>query len=335
MKLIGDTHVSLFHKGRLYKFESNDSRYRKAAKLLNEDKLDEFVKLHGTNEVVAAVKKVDKEIDFYVEGNRVFFGEFEITGALAQKIERILDEGLDPKPFANFVKKLLKNPSANSVHQLYTFLGYKELAITPEGNFIGYKGVNDNYYSISGNLKTVVLKGTVDKTGRILNEVGEEIEVQRNNVDDDPNRHCSTGLHVGSMDYAVGFGSRTVMVEVDPADVVSVPRDCNFQKLRVCRYKVVAEFEKEVTAAVAEVKDKKIVEHKGTTTKAKKKDSKPTASERSKVGEILGRWSADEWEAVKVSSVSNAVSPDYIKQSTVALIAKELGYKVEDGWIYL
>jgi hypothetical protein len=30
-------------------------------------------------------------------------------------------------------------------------------------------------------------------------------------------------------------------VEFDPQDAVSVPTDCNFQKLRVCKYKVVAD----------------------------------------------------------------------------------------------
>jgi hypothetical protein len=35
-----------------------------------------------------------------------------------------------------------------------------------------------------------------------------------------------------------------VIVEVDPADVVSVPHDCNNQKLRTAKYAVIAEFER-------------------------------------------------------------------------------------------
>jgi len=34
-----------------------------------------------------------------------------------------------------------------------------------------------------------------------------------------------------------------MMVEIDPADVVSVPQDCNHQKLRTCRYVVVEELD--------------------------------------------------------------------------------------------
>jgi hypothetical protein len=41
-----------------------------------------------------------------------------------------------------------------------------------------------------------------------------------------------------------------VLVEIDPADVVSIPTDCNFQKLRTCRYKVVAEYERPLSEQV-------------------------------------------------------------------------------------
>lgn len=34
-----------------------------------------------------------------------------------------------------------------------------------------------------------------------------------------------------------------MLVKIDPADVVSVPHDCECQKLRTCRYEVVSELE--------------------------------------------------------------------------------------------
>ena len=37
-----------------------------------------------------------------------------------------------------------------------------------------------------------------------------------------------------------------MVVEIDPRDVVSVPLDCNQQKLRTAKYKVVAHFEKKL-----------------------------------------------------------------------------------------
>ena len=37
-----------------------------------------------------------------------------------------------------------------------------------------------------------------------------------------------------------------MVVEINPADVVSVPNDCDCQKLRTSKYKVVAHFEKKL-----------------------------------------------------------------------------------------
>jgi hypothetical protein len=60
-------------------------------------------------------------------------------------------------------------------------------------------------------------------------------------VDDDANSACSFGLHVGTWDYASTFGhGATLTVRVDPANVVSVPHDCNTQKIRTCEYDVIA-----------------------------------------------------------------------------------------------
>lgn len=331
MKLIGQNYVSLVHKGNILRIDSTDLRYKAAQKLLAADKLDEYITLFNTNPIVKAVEKVTDKVEFRVENGNVFFGEFEVKGPLARKIEAILIDELDVKPFARFIEKLLQNPSARAVHELYAFLGYKDLAITDSGNFLGYKGIQSDWYSLHGNTETIVLKGTVNHKGQILNSIGEEIEVQRNNVDDDKDVHCSTGLHVGSIDYARGFGARTVIVEVDPRDVVTVPSDCNFQKLRVCRYKVVAEFEKEIKAPVANVVEQKVVEKETTVKKA----AKATIDEICLVSQALGRKAAEEYEWVSVQSISNSFSPRYIKRHIVEKIAKDLGYKVEDGWIYL
>jgi hypothetical protein len=64
----------------------------------------------------------------------------------------------------------------------------------------------------------------------------------RSKVDDDPESTCSTGLHVCSFEYLRSFGGqRTMLCQVDPADVVSVPIDYQNTKVRVCRLTVVKE----------------------------------------------------------------------------------------------
>ena len=150
----------------------------------------------------------------------------------------------DSAPLVNFITRLQSNPSANSVNELYSFLSYKSLPTTPEGKVLGYKGVKDDFYSSTGNADTIVVQGEVNDSHQILNEVGATIEVARRCVDDNKDNHCSYGLHVGSYDYAnswAGEDGRLLVVEFDPEDAVSVPTDCDFQKLRVSKYKVVGD----------------------------------------------------------------------------------------------
>jgi len=116
------------------------------------------------------------------------------------------------------------------------------LPTTPEGKVLGYKGVQHDYWSSTGNADTIVVQGETNERHQILNEVGATIEVSRRCVDDNKDNHCSFGLHVGSYDYAnswAGHDGRLLVVEFDPEDAVSVPTDCDFQKLRVSKYRVV------------------------------------------------------------------------------------------------
>lgn len=83
----------------------------------------------------------------------------------------------------------------------------------------------------------------------IKNEIGTTVKMDRAQVDDDPKRTCSSGLHVCADEYLKGYhggdGYRTLVVEVSPADVVAVPYDYNFSKMRVCEYTVLAEISEE------------------------------------------------------------------------------------------
>ena len=82
-------------------------------------------------------------------------------------------------------------------------------------------------------------RATVNGTthiGHIPNPPGAVVEMPRTQVNGDRHNGCSTGLHVGTWDYASTFGPKTLIVSVNPRDVVSVPKDCGYQKLRTCRY---------------------------------------------------------------------------------------------------
>lgn len=192
---------------------------------------------------------------FDIYDGKLLHNGVELHGVVVEKLFAILKEGAkDAEPLLNFIDRLMDNPSANSVNELYNFLSYKSLPITPDGKFLAYKGVDNDFYSKSGNKDTVVVRGAVGHHGTIYNGVGETIEVARRSVDDNKDNHCSFGLHVGSYDYAnswAGPNGRLLVVEVDPADAVSVPTDCSYQKLRVSKYLVLSD----ITAEREEIPD--------------------------------------------------------------------------------
>ena len=189
---------------------------------------------------------------FTISPDSVSYDGETLPDILADKVRGIAAEGLPVKLFANFWENLNNNPSASSVRELYDFLAYKELPVTEDGFFIAYKGVASNGLSVCGNTKTKVLQGIVDDNGKIQNNVGDTIEVKRWDVDDNRDNGCSFGLHVGSMDYATTWGEKTLVVKVNPADVVSVPNDCSCQKCRVSKYEVIDSYENEIKSAITD-----------------------------------------------------------------------------------
>lgn len=168
-----------------------------------------------------------------VESGVVYYDGEEVHGTLTSKLLKMLDEGFDATPWVKFLEKLMDNPSYRSRNCLFDFLEKFNAPITPEGNFIAFKRVRSDFKDIHS--------GTMD------NSVGNVLKMDRAKVDDDPQHTCSAGLHVCADEYLNGYANadstKTLVVEVSPADVVAVPYDYNFAKMRVCEYKVAAEID--------------------------------------------------------------------------------------------
>ena len=179
-----------------------------------------------------------------IVGNEVWFGDLQIGGVVVDRLLSFISDGLPATPILRFIENLYSNPSKRAVTELYTFLEHKNLPITPEGNFLAYKGIRKDWYSITSG-KLTLLSGKTDGYGHIFNGLNEIVECVRNQVDDNKDNTCSHGIHAGSLEYATNFagGGRVVIVEINPKDVVSIPSDCEGQKLRTCKYKVVGECE--------------------------------------------------------------------------------------------
>ena len=177
-----------------------------------------------------------------IKGGEVWYGENRLGGVVVERIFDFMANGLPVEPILAFVNKLYLNPSSRAVNELYRFLEHKNMPITPDGNFRAYKGLDANFYSITAG-KLTLLQGKANDAGKIFNGIGETVECVRHQVDDNKDNTCSYGLHAGSLEYARDFAQgKMVIVEINPADVVSIPSDCNGQKLRTCKYEVVEEY---------------------------------------------------------------------------------------------
>ena len=162
--------------------------------------------------------------------------------ALATRMIEMYQDGFPIDPMVRFMENLMQNPSKRSVDQVYGFLEKNSLPITEDGYFLAYKRVNLNY--------------TDCHTGTIDNSIGQIVSMDRNLVDDNPDSHCSSGLHFCSESYLKSFGGANdpvMILKINPADVVSIPTDYDGAKGRCMKYEVVAQVNGDPKDAFASV----------------------------------------------------------------------------------
>ena len=213
-----------------YQVFANHPRFSDAFEAYRTNDAEGFINIADPTAYMKSLYAKYESIE--VRDGSVFVDGVTINNLVAEHILDFLSKGLDCFPIFKFVIKLQNNPSKRAVDEAYTWLANRSFGITDTGNVLGYKAVRNNFLDI--------YSGTFD------NNVGQVHSMPRNTVDDNKENGCSYGFHVGTQDYATGFcpqGGHIMAVEFDPADIVSVPSDCNYQKLRVCRYMVVEELE--------------------------------------------------------------------------------------------
>lgn len=201
-------------------------------------------------EVAKKFEKVSRRVS--VSGGQIYFDGDRVDNALTKAIVRFIEEGVeDWKPLVRFFEKVADNPQEHSRTQLYEWLDRHEFTIAENGDIVGYKGCKG---TIEEPLSIHFGPGIVDgvrMNGHLPNKPGSIIEIERSAVHHDPAVGCSTGLHVGTYEYASSFSQGVLLeVHVNPTDVVSVPTDCNWAKVRTCRYEVIKAISVPYTSAV-------------------------------------------------------------------------------------
>jgi len=189
-----------------------------------------------------ASSKFERLTDRVTTANgRLYLDNEEVDNALATQVVRFLSEGVeDWKPLVRFFENVQMNPNEHSREQLYDWLNKRDFTITDSGMIVGYKGVQKNGEDLVSVFTGRAIVDGETKNGHIPNYIGAVVEMPRGEVTHDPATGCSTGLHVGTYDFAKSYAHGAMLeVHVHPRDVVSVPTECDWAKMRVCRYTVV------------------------------------------------------------------------------------------------
>jgi hypothetical protein len=228
--ILTENSLTVVINGQAQTMNSDHPAWEQAKDALKGSDWDRLEKLFDVSHAVEDY--LDQSANIEVKDGNVFYKGESVHNYCVDKILDFMRQSLPYQPLVKFLGKLMANPSRRATEELYRFLEHKNMPLTPEGNFLAYKGVNHDF---------------TDKwSGKCNNSVGQVLSMIRNNVCDDANVGCSDGFHAGSYEYAKGYasgGGNLMIVEIDPSDVVSVPHDCDCQKLRTAEYKVVGHME--------------------------------------------------------------------------------------------
>ena len=249
-----DNHWTVILGGQPFMFDHTHPQYAALVECVHAGDGEEFIHLFNTGHEIENWS----EGDFEFRDGFLYFEDEQVANQPTSRVIEMIQQGFPHQPMLNYLTNLYDNVSERAVQESYTWSSHKGLPITDDGMMVGYKGVRphsgDTIKVKNGELKDGDL---VDKyTGRTFrNNVGDVCSMKRRQVCDDHTKGCDTGLHVGTYEYACDWAGSTgvvVLVKFNPKDIVSVPSDCNCQKMRVSEYEVIAIAREQLEEAVYE-----------------------------------------------------------------------------------
>jgi len=202
--------------GQPFIFDHTHPRYTGLVECVHSEDVDEFVNLFNTGHQIEDWS----EGDFEFRDGFLYFEDEQIATDPTNRIIECIAGGFPHKFMLNYLTNLYDNVSERAVQESYKWTSH-----------------NKNEYITEGDLVDI-------HTGKSFrNNVGDKCSMKRRQVCDDHTKGCDTGLHVGTYEYACNWAGNSgvvVLVKFNPANIVSVPSDCQYSKLRVSEYEVVA-----------------------------------------------------------------------------------------------
>jgi hypothetical protein len=244
--------LTLYMSGEQVTIPNDSPDYERVSELLSQDRYAEAAAL--ASQYKKALKDAASKLTVVFGGMAVeiVHGQLLINGEVskdefASKVLDFFKRGLPVKAMMAFIARLQLNPSYRTRMDLFRWIETNNMPITEDGCFIAFKIVREDLWDLY--------------TGKtFLHTVGNIVEMERKNVDDNPNNTCSAGAHFCGEGYLPHYGTATgnriVILKIAPEDVVAFPYDYNLAKGRAYRYEVIDEMSRESVASYISTMDR-------------------------------------------------------------------------------
>lgn len=220
--------INAICQGKSHSFAKDARFYEQIKQSLNKQDVAEF--LHYA-EIANSINISGKGKITYSNGV-LRYNESVIKNSMAERIIRLIEEGFNADPLIRFFEFCYENPNPTIVDRLYDFLANNCIMIDVNGYIVGYKKVRDDGYDFY--------------SGTVKYELGQVVTIEREKCDGNSRNTCSSGLHIGSLDYVTkqwhpGEG-KIFLLRTNPRDVTAIPEEAGAPKLRSCKVEVIAEY---------------------------------------------------------------------------------------------
>ena len=230
----------LLENGDFVEREITDEKFKKILEAQSDDEVlrilcPEYQEVvDSRNKALSKVEKLRQSKLLRVKNDTIYWDNVSSLSIPVELAEAIVDAELEHNDlkistYRNFWTLMSLNPDEECRKNLYWFLQLHGLKLAKCGFFVAYrnvdttkeKGVYTDHHSHSTRIK-----------------IGEMVTLPREKCDCDSNNECSKGLHCASVKWLKKnyFGNVGLACLVNPADVVAVPHNSEYGKLRTCAY---------------------------------------------------------------------------------------------------
>jgi len=211
--------LSVFIQGRPHPVDQSNPNYDLILDGLRNRSLSEIQVLALVNQR-AAVEAAVAGLKFgavTVGQDGVFYGDKLVPSHLTTKMLEILARGLDITPWGRFLDRIYHNQRQASIDAIGNWLVFVGMPITTDGMLLAYKKVRADHSAFIGDPVAHAPDTTIES---------------------------EDGLAFSSWDClprTTGNNGRVMIVEIDPADIVSIPLDYHASMGVARKFRVLAE----------------------------------------------------------------------------------------------